>query len=93
VIREAGTAEFESWAADPTGRYVFSNALTLNYNQFYVLDMLKGAFVARADRPKGDRYPEIANVDWKPGAATARILWYGEGDVGKEEKITLKWSP
>jgi hypothetical protein len=92
AIREAGTAEFDSWAADPSGRYVFSNALTKNNFQFYVLDMQKGLFVARTDRPRQqDSYVTFPEVAWKSGQVVARVSW--EGTNSKEETITLKWSP
>ncbi len=95
AVREAGVAEFDPWFSDPSGRYVFSSALTKNYIQFYVLDMVKGAFVARADRPRnGDKLiPSIWEVAWKDGVSEAQIVWESGSGKGKEETIRLKWEP
>ena len=94
AIREAGTNEFDSFTADPTGRYVFSNALTKNYFQFYILDMKAGKFVAYADRPRlKDWYVGKTEVEWKLGQAVANVHWDIEGSLAKQETITLKWKP
>lgn len=94
AIREAGTNEFDTYASDPSGRYVFSNALTKNFFQFYVLDMATGKFIAHADRPRNKGWwVSNTQVEWKKGTAIAKVSWDEEGKAAKEETITLKWSP
>jgi hypothetical protein len=93
IVREAGTNEFDFCSSDPTGRYVFSNALTQNYFQFYVLDMVKGEFIAHADRPRVTGwYVGYTEVEWRNGGLTAKIDWDEQGARQKQETITLRWA-
>jgi hypothetical protein len=92
AIREAGVGEGDTWLPDPSGRYVFSSALTRNYWQFYVLDMASGKFVAHADREKKkDWYVSYGDVAWKSGEATVKVSWDQAGVQKKAELITLRW--
>ncbi|HXH60040.1 MAG TPA: hypothetical protein VNI20_01640 [Fimbriimonadaceae bacterium] len=79
---------------DDTGRYVFSDTLTQNNVQFYVLDMVAGKFVAHADRPRlKDRYISDTRVSWSPGQVAAKIEWVTNVTIVDYETITLRWKP
>jgi hypothetical protein len=83
-------AEAESWARDEEGRYVVSWTDTLNYHQFWVLDMVKGEFVAHVDRPQREgTYITLSDVKWRPSEVSVKFFYEGERAV--EDSFIMRW--
>ena len=92
VLRPAGQSTWEGFSCNSTRRYILSETPTLNYVQFWVMDIETGEFITHLDIPKSENWEyDLFEVTWKSNSVSLTLQKAGQDNTTLEKSITLSW--